>query len=100
MAPAATALPPGELIGNQALPCGTEVMIEGLTKFPAFNGLVGFVQSLDEATGRYNILLSVPAGPGGHQWAKVKAENLKTTLPPPPQAATTSCSQYLQVLEA
>lgn len=61
---------------------GTPVVIDGLMKCPAFNGLSGTVQSLDEESGRYNILLSLPAG--GHKFAKVKSENLRMILPPPP----------------
>jgi len=65
---------------------GVEVVIEGLTKLPAFNGLRGTVQSLDEASGRYDILLSSPAGAGGQQWAKVRGENLRpAALPEPPR---------------
>lgn len=52
---------------------GTEVVIEGLSKFPDFNGLRGTLQSLDEESGRYNILLSSPVR--GHKTVKVKREN-------------------------
>jgi hypothetical protein len=62
---------------------GTEVVIEGLLKSPAFNGLSGTVQSFDEGSGRYSILLNLEAG-SGHQWAKVKGENLQLRVPPPP----------------
>jgi hypothetical protein len=61
---------------------GTQVVIDGLLKLPAFNGLFGTVQSLDEETGRYNILLSSPAG--GHKSAKVKGDNLLMVLQSPP----------------
>jgi len=71
-------------LGAHLMTPGTEVMIEGLTKSPAFNGLCGVVQSLDEETGRYNILLARPAGTSGHQWAKIKMDNLRLVLPPPP----------------
>merc|ERR1712151_414155 len=54
---------------------GTLVVIIGLQKFPAFNGLKGTVQSFDQESQRYNILLAVPAS--GHQWAKVKLENIE-----------------------
>jgi len=57
------------------LPCpGELVVVEGLVKNPAFNGRSAIVQGLDEATGRYNILLSSVNGP---QQAKIKAENLR-----------------------
>lgn len=72
-----------------ALAPGTEVVIEGLVKSPAFNGQHGSVQSFDMETGRYNILLAV-AGPGHHRWAKVKRDNLQLALPPPPPSAPPS----------
>jgi len=56
-------------------PVGTHVVIQGLIKLPTFNGLVGIVHSLNEETGRYNVLLPSPSG--GGQWAKVKHENMK-----------------------
>lgn len=82
-AQAATAAAPE---GVAPIGLGTEVIIDGLTKFPAFNGLRGVVKSMDDASGRYNVLFLTPVGPGGHQWAKVKAENLRMApaLPPPP----------------
>lgn len=64
---------------------GTQIVIEGLAKCPAFNGQNGVVQSWDEETERYNILLASQAG--GQKWAKVKVENLRLAVPPPPQAA-------------
>jgi hypothetical protein len=66
---------------NRLMP-GTEVVIEGLSKLPAFNGLKGTVQCMDEESGRYNILLFCPVG--AHKFAKVKAENLLIVMPPPP----------------
>merc|ERR1712228_676346 len=66
---------------------GSEVVIEGLHRLPAFNGLGGVVQAFDEESGRYSVLLDSPAGPGGHQWAKVKRDNLRSALPPPPLCA-------------
>merc|ERR1711920_535301 len=53
---------------------GTPVVINGLQKLPAFNGLEGTVQSFDQESQRYNVLLTVPSC--GRQWAKVKLENL------------------------
>eukprot|EP00928_Gymnodinium_smaydae_P040178 TRINITY_DN27295_c0_g1_i1.p1 TRINITY_DN27295_c0_g1~~TRINITY_DN27295_c0_g1_i1.p1 ORF type:complete len:339 (-),score=57.97 TRINITY_DN27295_c0_g1_i1:198-1214(-) len=59
------------------LAAGTEVVVDGLMKLPAFNGLRGTVVSLDETSGRYNVLLNSPSAPGGSQPAKVKGENLR-----------------------
>lgn len=53
----------------------TEVVIGGLSKLPAFNGLRGTLQSLDEQSGRYTILLASPVC--GHKTAKVKRENFR-----------------------
>lgn len=72
---------------SEVLAPGTEVTIEGLVKMPVFNGLTGTVDSLDPETGRYNVLLDTPAAatsPGGSRWAKVKGENLRPRMPPPP----------------
>merc|ERR1711920_512678 len=68
---------------DRVLDAGTEVVISGLVKCPAFNGLSGTVQSLDVQSGRYDILVTIAAG--GHKWAKVKRENLQlvSTAPPP-----------------
>lgn len=71
---------------------GTEVMIQGLTKLPGFNGLNAVVQSFDGDTGRYCILLSTPGSDGKHKTAKVKVENLcviAAPLPPPPSHTPT-----------
>lgn len=64
---------------------GTEVIIQKLVKLPDFNGLPGVVQSLDETSGRYDVLLTSPAGACGWRWVKVKRENLRLRLPPPPR---------------
>merc|ERR1712110_953432 len=69
-------------MGDRVLEAGTEVLISGLMKCPAFNGLSGTVQSLDVGSWRYDILLTVPAG--GNKWAKVKRENLQLVSPAPP----------------
>ncbi|CAE7725456.1 KCNJ11 [Symbiodinium pilosum] len=66
---------------------GTEVLIEGLQKFPAFNGLRGTIQLLDKATGRYNVQLASGDGPL-EQIAKIKGENLRVLVPPPPPFAS------------
>lgn len=60
---------------------GALVLVEGLTKAPAFNGLSGVVQSWDETLGRYGILL-VSADGACHQ-AKVKEQNLRLVMPCP-----------------
>lgn len=61
--------------GEHPVAPGTEVVIDGLSKFPAFNGLTGVVQSLDQHSGRYNVLLSSPVC--GRKSANVKRENLR-----------------------
>lgn len=63
-----------------ALSIGALVVVEGLEKCPAFNGRSAVVQSWDEATSRYNILLACPEG---SQQAKIKEENLRVVLPCP-----------------
>jgi len=91
--PSVEGKPPAMLAPNMPpslaslVPVGTNVVIEGLVKAPAFNGLSGVVQSLDEDTGRYNVLLSTPAGPGGHRLAKIKGDNLRPMATPPPRFA-------------
>merc|ERR1711865_1203596 len=59
---------------------GALVLVEGLVKLPAFNGRSAVVQSFDETTGRYDILL---ASSEGSQQAKVRGENLRLILPCP-----------------
>lgn len=70
------------VLGVQFTP-GTQVVIEGLTKAPAFNGHSGVVLSFDSGTGRYNIQLSVEACSAGNQIAKIKPENLRSAISPP-----------------
>jgi hypothetical protein len=75
---------PCPLVEAQAKPklslmIGALVVVEGLVKVPAFNGCSAVVQSWDEATGRYNILLTCPEG---LQQAKIKQDNLRVVLPP------------------
>merc|ERR1712048_583664 len=72
----------GTVAEDRVLEAGTEVLISGLMKCPAFNGLSGTVQSLDVESGRYDVLLTLPAG--GNKWAKVKRENLQLASPAPP----------------
>lgn len=59
---------------------GTLVVVHGLVKATAFNGRTAVVQSWDETTGRYDILV---ASSGGCQQAKIKEENLRAVLPCP-----------------
>jgi len=80
----ASAQPPAE---PPALAAGAEVVVEGLVKAPAFNGRSGIVQSLDQETGRYNILLDEIPGVDTSRQAKVKFENLRLMAPPPPAFA-------------
>lgn len=71
-----------ESTDGSVLAQGTEVVIQGLTKLPAYNGLNAVVQSFDEETGRYSILLSTPACDGKQKTAKVKGENLWVVTAP------------------
>merc|ERR1711862_141596 len=73
---------------NEIAP-GTQVIIEGLVKLPAFNGVLGTVQSFNIESGRYDVLFAAPVGESNHQWAKVKRENLRLAPPPPPRHAPT-----------
>jgi hypothetical protein len=61
--------------GENKLCSGAEVVIEGLSKHPAFNGLKGIVQTFEEQSGRYNILLASPVR--GCRSTMVKQENLR-----------------------
>eukprot|EP00425_Heterocapsa_triquetra_P003348 CAMPEP_0195060000 /NCGR_PEP_ID=MMETSP0448-20130528/7361_1 /TAXON_ID=66468 /ORGANISM="Heterocapsa triquestra, Strain CCMP 448" /LENGTH=354 /DNA_ID=CAMNT_0040090347 /DNA_START=198 /DNA_END=1258 /DNA_ORIENTATION=+ len=96
-APAAAAAPPPAPVAAapegfsdpEALVPGTEVVIQGLIKLPDFNGLAGVVQSLDPESGRYDVLLDGPAGTCGWRWVKVKGENCRPRMPPPPSNAPT-----------
>mmetsp|Transcript_49713 Transcript_49713/g.125212 ORF Transcript_49713/g.125212 Transcript_49713/m.125212 type:complete len:478 (-) Transcript_49713:142-1575(-) len=63
---------------------GDDVVIEGLIKLPAFNGLSGKVQSMDEQTGRYNILMPSQEDATGQRLAMVKGENLRPAAPQQP----------------
>mmetsp|Transcript_88121 Transcript_88121/g.248764 ORF Transcript_88121/g.248764 Transcript_88121/m.248764 type:complete len:483 (+) Transcript_88121:57-1505(+) len=65
-----------------ALVPGADVMIQGLMKAPAFNGLVGKIDSWDEETARFKILFPAPVC--GQRFAKVKAENLVSAPAPKP----------------
>jgi len=65
---------------NLPISIGALVIVEGLVKAPGFNGRSAVVQSWDEATGRYNIVL---ASASGSQQAKIKEENLRMILPCP-----------------
>lgn len=104
-APAAPAMPPpapvtapevpGSFAEGDLVP-GTEVVIQGLVKLPDFNGLAGVVQSLDPESGRYDVLLDGPAGTCGWRWVKVKGENCRPRMPPPPRNAPTLSMDYVQ----
>jgi len=85
---AAAALTPAEP-EPQAIAPGTEVTIHGLVKLPDFNGLAGVVQSFDPESGRYDVLLASPAGQCGWRWVKVKRDNCRLCMPPPPSKAPT-----------
>lgn len=71
----------------EGLEPGAEVIIQGLMKLPAFNGLHGVVQCLDEESGRYSVLLA--SMDGSTKLAKVKGENLRLAVPPAPCFAPT-----------
>ncbi|CAE7725439.1 KCNJ11 [Symbiodinium pilosum] len=88
---AETATPPiAEVPETKEFAPGTEVVIEGLQKFPAFNGLRGTIQLLDKATGRYNVQLASSDGLL-EQIAKIKGENLRMLVPPPPPFESSVC---------
>lgn len=70
---------------------GTQVIIQGLTKIPAFNGQSGIVERLDEATGRYSVKLTT-GGPGIPKFAKVKADNLCVLALSSPLPFTSTCT--------
>lgn len=57
---------------------GDSVLIRGLTRLPAFNGLVGVVESVDHTIGRYKVMFANPVN--GQRFAKVRAENLQPAL--------------------
>lgn len=65
---------------NIILAAGSEIIVEGLMKYPAFNGVGGTVQSFDDEAGRYNVLLASHDGSAG-QCAKIKGENLRLRVP-------------------
>jgi len=77
-APQQEAPAPASQAGSAFQP-GAQVVVHGLTKAPAFNGLSAVVQHLDESCERYSVLLSTG------QVAKIKAENLQLIAPAPQQ---------------
>lgn len=87
--PAPSGPPTGLPSDDMALLPGTEVTIQNLVKLPDFNGLLGIVQSFDAESGRYDVLLDGPAGQCGWRWVKVKGENCRPRMPPPPRNAPT-----------
>jgi hypothetical protein len=74
-----TAMLKRENCRSVALAAGTEVVIEGLWKYPAFNGLRGTIQSFEEQSERYNVLLS--SGAHGCKSTRVRRKNLRLSLP-------------------
>jgi hypothetical protein len=75
--------PPSPPPSGLAFSPGALVIVEGLEKAPAFNGLSAVVQNWDDACGRYTILIGSVGVNGGCQQAKVKEENLRLLLPCP-----------------
>eukprot|EP00930_Biecheleria_cincta_P037015 TRINITY_DN2537_c0_g2_i1.p1 TRINITY_DN2537_c0_g2~~TRINITY_DN2537_c0_g2_i1.p1 ORF type:complete len:362 (+),score=47.53 TRINITY_DN2537_c0_g2_i1:87-1172(+) len=63
---------------------GLEVVIEGLTRSPEFNGRAGRVQAWEAETGRYDVMLHGLSGVCEPFLVKVKAENIRRLDPPPP----------------
>jgi len=68
----------------QELAAGAEVAIQDLTRLPEFNGLAGVVQAWDAEAGRYHVMLSGMAGVCDSRLVKVKRENIRLLIPPPP----------------
>jgi hypothetical protein len=64
---------------------GSAVVIQGLTKLPAFNGRNGEVQSFDSESGRYNVLIELQGDCGARQIAKIRGEHLVAFPAPPPR---------------
>lgn len=69
-APPPTVAPGGDIF---IMP-GSKVVIEGLSKTPAFNGRVACVHNFDVSIGRYTLSIAMPDG--SNLMAKVKRENL------------------------
>lgn len=74
---------------------GMEVVVEGLLKAPAFNGKRGMLQSFDEVTGRYNVILRLDSG--AQQPAKIKGENLRAVFAQPSPYSGDASRQSLQL---
>jgi hypothetical protein len=62
---------------------GALVVVEGLEKSPAFNGVSAVVQNWDESCGRYTVIMGSVGVNGGCQQAKIKEDNLRLLLPCP-----------------
>lgn len=95
--PAAAAPAPQPCVPPTDAPChfapGADVMIHGLQKVPFFNGLAGKVESFDQDSGRYKVLLPAPVS--GQRFAMVKADNLVPLLEQPaPAPAATATEAY------
>eukprot|EP00434_Breviolum_minutum_P022490 symbB.v1.2.019844.t1/scaffold1644.1/size164340/14 len=80
---------------------GTEVVIKGLVKDLGFNGLHATVLSLDRDMGRYKVQLSSADG-STDLMAKIKPENLRMTVPPPPPFEPTAgaAEEYTRAMRA
>lgn len=76
--------PPGTHGDVPLLAVGLEVEIEGLTRFPDFNGRVGTVEGWDAELRRYDVLLMDVSRIGRSQRVKAKGENLRPCVPPAP----------------
>jgi len=85
--------------GSNMFKPGTQVIIQGLTKIPAFNGQSGIVERLDETTGRYSVKLTT-GGPGIPKFAKVKADNLCVLALSSPVPLTSTCTMAQGAVQA
>lgn len=69
---------PSETSANEVdFSVGSLVIVDGLVKAPAFNGLTAVVEAWDDSSERYRILIGSTSG---SQHAMVKRENLKLLL--------------------
>merc|ERR1712176_391921 len=82
------AAPPPPL-ARALLPVGTEVEIEDLMRLPEFNGRTGVVCAWGAEAYRYEVILHSLDESCGANRVKVKGENLRPRVPPPPCSAPT-----------